>query len=103
MFSFVTARLGRKLHGNFQGQVTTDRKKRPQGCRVKHRMKGNSIKWYDALDLLRIETTINQPREFRVLRIVDTPQGRKRRWQPMGKGVANLWRYAQVGRQANYR
>jgi hypothetical protein len=41
--------LGRKLHGNFQGQVTTDRKKRPQGCRVKHRMKGNSIKWYDAL------------------------------------------------------
>lgn len=54
-------------------------------------------------DLLRIETTINQPREFRVLRIVDTPQGRKRHWQPMGKGVANLWRYAQVGRQANYR
>ncbi len=95
--------LGRKLHGNFQGQVTTDRKKRPEGRRVKHRMKGNSIKWYDAVNLLRIETTINQPREFRVLRVVDTPQGRKRRWQPMGKGVANLWRYAQVGRQANYR
>ena len=95
--------LGRKLHGNFQGQVTTDSKKRPQGRRVKHRMKGNSIKWYDAANLLRIETTINQPREFRVLRVVDTPQGRKRRWLPMGKGVANLWRYAQVGRQANYR
>jgi len=95
--------LGRKPHGNFQGQVTTDRKKRPEGRRVKHRMKGNSIKWYDAVNLLRIETTINQPREFRVLRVIDTPQGRKRRWQPMGKGVANLWRYAQVGRQANYR
>lgn len=95
--------LGRKLHGNFQGQVTTDRKKRPEGRRVKHRMKGNSIKWYDAVNLLRIETTINQPREFRVLRVVDTPQGRQRRWKPMGKGVANLWRYAQVGRQANQR
>ncbi|MDP1624754.1 MAG: hypothetical protein Q8L64_03185 [bacterium] len=95
--------LGRKPHGNFQGQVTSDRKKRPEGRRVNHRMKGNSIKWYDAVNLLRIETTINQPREFRVLRVVDTPQGRKRRWQPMGKGVANLWRYAQVGRQANYR
>lgn len=95
--------LGRKPHGNFQGQVTTDRKKRPEGRRVKHRMKGNSIKWYDAVNLLRVETTINQPREFRVLRVVDTPQGRKRRWLPMGKGVANLWRYAQVGRQANYR
>jgi hypothetical protein len=38
--------LGRKPHGNFQGQVTSDRKKRPEGRRVKHRMKGNSIKWY---------------------------------------------------------
>jgi hypothetical protein len=95
--------LGRKLHGNFQGQVTTDSKKRPEGRRVKHRLKGNSLKWYDAANLLRIETTINQPREFRILRLVETPQGRKRRWLPMGKGVANLWRYAQVGRQANYR
>jgi hypothetical protein len=95
--------LGRKPHGNFQGQVTTDRKKRSEGRRVKHRMKGNSIKWYDAANLLRIETTINQPREFRILRVVETPQGRQRVWKPMGKGVANLWRYAQVGRQANYR
>lgn len=95
--------LGRKLHGNFQGQVTTDRKKRPEGRRVKHRMKGNSIKWYDVANLLRIETTINQPREFRVLRVVETPQGRQRRWLPMSKGVANVWRYAQVGRAANYR
>lgn len=95
--------LGRKLHGNFQGQVTSDSKKRPEGRRVKHRLKGNSLKCYDAANLLRIETTINQPREFRILRLVETPQGRKRRWLPMGKGVANLWRYAQVGRQANYR
>ncbi len=95
--------LGRKLHGNFQGQVTSDRKKRPEGRRVKHRMQGNSIKWYDAANLLRIETTINQPREFRVLRVLETPQGRQRRWLPMGKGIANLWRYAQVGRGANFR
>ena len=95
--------LGRKLHGNFQGQVTTDSKKRPEGRRVKHRLKGNSLKWYDAANLLRIETTIHQPREFRILRLVETPQGRQRRWLPMGKGVANLWRYAQVGRQANHR
>ena len=103
--------LGRKLHGNFQGEVTTDRKKRPEGRRVKHRMKGNPLKAYDAANLLRIETTINpglsrangNPREFRVLRVVQTQQGKQRRWMPMGKGVANLWRYAQVGRQANYR
>jgi len=95
--------LGRKLHGNFQGDVTTDRKRRPEGRRVKHRMKTNSLKMYDAANVLRIETTINNPREFRVLRVIDTPQGRQRRWLPMGKGVANLWRYVQVARQSNGR
>lgn len=95
--------LGRKLHGNFQGEVFTDLKRRPEGWRVKHGLKRNSIKWYDPANLLRIETTINNPREFRVLRVVDTPQGRQRRWVPMGKGVANFWRYAQVGYLANAR
>jgi len=95
--------LGRKLHGNFQGEVGTDLKRRPEGWRVKHRMQRNSIKWYDPANILRIETTINNPREFRVLRVLDTPQGKQRRWLPMGKGVANFWRYAQVGYLANGR
>ena len=95
--------LGRKLHGNFKGELRSDLKYRPQGCRVKHYLARNSLKMYDPANLLRIETTINNPREFRVLRVVDTPQGRQRRWLPMGKGVANFWRYAQVGHQANLR
>jgi hypothetical protein len=93
--------LGRKFHGNFQGEVTTDRKKRPQGVRVKHTMKGNSLKLYDKWSILRVETTINQPGEFKVLKKVQTPEGFKRRWLPMCKGVANLWRYAQVAKQSN--
>jgi hypothetical protein len=97
--------LGRKMHGNFQGEVTTDLKRRPEGRRVKHKMKRNSLKLYDDLlaRALRAETTINNPREFRVLRVLQTPTGKQRRWVPMGKGVANLWRYAQVGSQANRR
>ena len=95
--------LGRKLHGNFKGEVFTNLKRRPQGWRVKHAMKRNSIKWYDPANILRIETTINNPREFRVLRVLDTPDGKQRRWLPMGKGVANFWRYAQVGAQSNAR
>lgn len=95
--------LGRKLHGNFQGDVTTDLKRRPEGRRVKHKMKRNALKMYDPANVLRVETTINNPREFRVLRVIETPQGRQRRWVPMGKGVANLWRYAQVGLQSNSR
>ncbi|MHC4180125.1 MAG: hypothetical protein ACYSWU_21685 [Planctomycetota bacterium] len=95
--------LGRKLHGNFKGELVTDRKRRPEGVRVKHRMKRNSIKFYDKWSVLRVETTINNPREFKVLRLQETPAGRKRRWVPMGKGVWNLWRYAQVAEQANLR
>lgn len=95
--------LGRKLHGNFKGELRSDLKYRPQGCRVKHYLARNSIKMYDPANILRIETTFNNPREFRVLRVIDTPQGRQRRWLPMGKGVANFWRYAQVGQQSNAR
>lgn len=95
--------LGRKLHGNFQGEVTTDRKKRPEGIRVKHRVNRNSIKMYDKATILRLETTINNPRDFRVLKAVEAEDGTSRRWVPMGKGVANTWRYLQVGTQANAR
>jgi hypothetical protein len=95
--------LGRKLHHAFQGEVLTDLKRRPEGRRVKHQMKRNTLKLYDVRNVLRVETTLNNPREFRVLRVRDTPQGRQRRWLPMNKGVANFWRYAQVGLQANGR
>lgn len=95
--------LGRKLHGNFKGEVTTDLKRRPEGQRVKHRMKRNALKMYDPANVLRVETTINNPREFRVLRVVETDAGRQRRWMPMGKGVSNLWRYVQVALQSNGR
>jgi hypothetical protein len=96
--------LGKKLHGNFKGQVTTDMKRRPEGYRVKHRVKGNSIKVYDKWSVLRIETTITQPREFKVLRVIRRPRRKPiRQWRPMGKGVGNMARYFQVGSQANSR
>ena len=96
--------LGRKLHGNYQGEVLSDYKKRWPGARVKHRVKGNWIKMYDKQGrVLRIETVINQPGEFKVRR-----QGvRKGRevldWFPLRKGVANLFRYAEICRGANRR
>ena len=93
--------LGRKPHGNFLGEATADLKRRPEGFRVKFRLKRNSIKMYDKMSVLRIETTINNPREFKILR---RPPGRRSlRWMPMGKGVANFWRYGQIGQQANAR
>jgi hypothetical protein len=96
--------LGRKLHPALAAEVLTDAKRRPQGWRVKHRLARNWIKVYDKVSVLRVETTINNPREFKVLRAFTDPHGRRsRRWCPMNKGVANMWRYFQVGIGANLR
>jgi hypothetical protein len=96
--------LGRKLHPSLQAQVVTDTKRRPQGWRVRHRMGGNWVKVYDKVSVLRVETTINNPREFRIPRFVTNDAGRReRRWCPMRKGVGDLWRNFQVGIAANHR
>jgi hypothetical protein len=96
--------LGRKLHPSLAAEVLTDAKRRPEGWRVKHRLARNWIKVYDKASVLRVETTINNPREFRVLRCISGDDGRReRRWCPMNKGVSNMWRYFQVGIGANRR
>jgi hypothetical protein len=51
--------------------------------------------------VFRVETTINNPREFKVLRSATDDQ--EPRWGPMTKGVANFWRYAEVAHAANGR
>ena len=96
--------LGRKFHGNFQGEVLNDAKKRVRGARIKHRMKGNWIKMYDKQGVvLRIETVINDPNEFRVRKRVRRQGEWVTAWSPMIKGVANLFRYHEVSLAANRR
>ena len=66
--------LGRKLHGNFLGEVLTDFQRRAEGARVKHVVAGNWVKMPCCPNggkfqrLLRIETVINRPNEFKVWR-----------------------------------
>jgi hypothetical protein len=97
--------LGRRLHANFDGEVLTDCKKdRLPGARIKHRMKNNWLKMYDKFgQILRIETVINQPREFRVRRRRLRHGRRPMLWCPMNKGVANFYQYHVVARAANER
>jgi hypothetical protein len=97
--------LGRRLHPRFEGEILTDLKKaRHPGARVKHRMKNNWLKMYDKFgQILRIETVINQPREFKVRR-ARLRQGRRQLvWCPMNKGVANFYHYHAVARASNER
>jgi hypothetical protein len=97
--------LGRKLEPSFAGEVQTHAGKRAEGKRVKHSMKKNRLKMYDkAGSVLRIETVINDPGEFRVRRWRKSKSGPPElAWHPMCKGVAWLWRYAEVGQAANAR
>jgi hypothetical protein len=96
--------LGRRLHARFAGDVGTDYKTRWPGARVRHRMKENGIKMYNKQgSVLRIETTINRPQEFKVRRRVSRGGRRLTEWVPMAKGVANLHRYVDVSRAANRR
>lgn len=97
--------LGRKLHGNFQGEVLTDCKKnRAPGARIKHRMKDNWLKMYDKFgQVLRVETVINDPREFRVRRRRQRNGTTHLAWCPMNKGVANFHQFERVAKTANER
>jgi hypothetical protein len=97
--------LGRRLHPRFEGEVLTDLKKgRHPGARIKHRMKNNWLKMYDKFgQILRVETVINQPREFKVRRLRQRQGQRQMRWCPMNKGVANFYHYHAVARQSNER
>jgi hypothetical protein len=97
--------LGRRLHSRFDGEVLTDCKKdRWPGARIKHRVKNNWLKMYDKFgQVLRIETVINNPREFKVRRRVVRKGRSQMAWCPMNKGVANFYHYHEVARAANER
>ena len=96
--------LGQRRPAAFRGDIATTLKRRPEGVRLKHLVNGNSIKMYDKEGaLLRVETTIVNPREFRVYRASETNPGGKKQWLRMRSGVADLWRRAEVSRASNTR
>ena len=96
--------LGKKPNGNFRGEVVTDYKKRPEGIRVKHRLKANSVKLYDKQgSVLRVETTINDPYDFKVYRPREGDSDGPWAWRYMRKGIADLHRRAEVSQACNER
>jgi len=96
--------LGRRVNSRFNGEACSDIQMRPEGIRIKHRVEENSIKMYDKQEcVLRVETTINNPRRFK-LRGKVTIRGRmKMGWRKMRKGVADLRRRLKLCRAANHR
>lgn len=68
--------FNRPLAAHYQQEVTTHYNKMIHGTRVKHTIGANSVKMYDkAPGVLRIETTVNNIKAFRIYRMVKTRQG----------------------------
>jgi hypothetical protein len=94
--------LGKKLHGNYKGEVITDFKNRPEGIRIKHILGPNSIKMYDKKAIiLRIETTVNNPYIFKVYRKSQNSVNDEYDWKPMRKNVADIKRRSDVCNASN--
>lgn len=93
-----------QVHGNHQGEILSSLKRRPEGLRLKHQANGNSIKLYDKQgSVLRIETTLNRPHQFRVYRASERDPQSSKRWQVLRKGIGDLHRRAEICEAANSR
>jgi hypothetical protein len=101
----VTRFLGRKDgRGRMPAEVASDCRQRYEGVRLKHCVNRNSIKIYNkAGSVLRVETTINSTRDFKVYRRPNDDESRPASYQKMRKGVSDLHRRAQVSQAANAR
>ena len=93
-----------RIRSNSTAEITSSLKARPEGTRVKHARNRNSVKMYDKQQtVLRVETTVNNARELKVLRPKEgEPRGRKQ-WLRLRKGVADLHRRAEISQKSNER
>jgi len=101
----IASFLGRKLHGNYQGEKGNRFNKRWLGSRVKHQMGPVSIKLYDKFgQILRIETTVNNVSFFKQYRQVQHRDGTSTtRWAPMKKTIYSLPPLQETLYEANQR
>lgn len=101
--------LGKKVPANSYGscsqEAKIDLRTRSEGTRLKFWYDTNSIKIYDKeAQALRIETTLNAPKGFKVFRTKEGEDpGAQKSWQHLRKGVADNARRAEVCQAANDR
>ena len=95
--------MGRSGRVGINDAVVTDRRRRSEGVRVKHWLNKNSLKFYDKGSVLRDETTINEPKDFRVWRRAENKPRSKPQWRVLRRSVADFGRRAEVSRKATDR
>ena len=97
--------LGRKLHGNYQGEMGNRFNVRLLGTRIKHQMGRVTLKMYDKFGIiLRIETTVNNVSFFKQYRKVQHRDGTTTtKWAPMKKTIYSLPALQDLLQAANQR
>ena len=106
--------LGKKLTpagevpAQVEAEVTSSLKRRQPGVRIKHWYGQNSIKAYDKAyatvgSTLRAEVTLQNPEDFKVYRRPEGEPEGAQRWYRLRKGVADLYRRAEICQKANER
>ena len=107
IYSFFGRNISR-IHAFKKGEIVSDLRHRYQGYRIKFKINNNQIKMYDKGNNLRIEVTINNPKDFKVMKeketIVDHKEIIKEKvWTPMGKSISNLYRYVEISKSITKR
>jgi hypothetical protein len=97
-----------QIPGNYQGELTSDFKRRASGDRVKYRIDGNSLKGYGKAstpvgDLFRVETLTQNVEVFKTYRPAEGCPEDELKWLRMRRGVADLHRRAEISQKANER
>ena len=84
-------------------EISSNLKERVEGVRMKHWLNGNSLKMYDKTSVLRVESLIRAPGDFKVYRAAQgDPQGAKD-CRPLRQGVIDMPQRAAVSQAANER
>lgn len=96
--------LGKRYPSNTNREIkSTFRNRRIEGIRLKHWAGKNSVKLYDKATVLRVETTINDPKAFRAFRKKENDPKSQKRWRPVRKGISDLHRVAMISQNSNER
>ena len=96
--------LDKVADGRFKGEQFNICRRRQTGARVRHWVKRNWIKMYNKRGVvIRVETVINYPYDFKVFRNGIRNKKQVMGWYPLSKNVTYLYRYEQIARTANSR
>jgi len=103
VMSFGSEQVLRFMQRRDASEAKSDRRRGPDGVRVKHWAGDNSLKLYDKGTVLRSEVTINDPKAFRVYRASELNPSGEKSWRTLRRTVADVPRRAEVCRAATHR